>query len=108
MPERKILLTGVSRGLGLAMASELIGRGHVVWGCARDEAALGELRRRWPAPHDLATVDVSRDADVAAWAERAGRQGFVPDLLINNAALVNQNGPLWEISAEEFDRVLAV
>ncbi|HEV3339520.1 MAG TPA: SDR family oxidoreductase [Pirellulales bacterium] len=108
MSKRNILITGVSRGLGLAMAAELIGQGHIVWGCARDEAALAALRKRWPAPHDFATVDVSRDADVAAWAERAGVQEFVPDLMINNAALVNQNARLWEISAAEFDRLLAV
>ena len=108
MRDRKILLTGVSRGLGLAMAGELIERGHVVWGCARDEGALAALRRRWPAPHDFARVDVSRDAEVAAWAEQAARQGYVPDVVINNAALVNHNARLWEISAEEFDRVLAV
>jgi NAD(P)-dependent dehydrogenase (short-subunit alcohol dehydrogenase family) len=45
---------------------------------------------------------------VAAWAERAGREEFVPDLLLNNAALVNRNARLWEIPAEEFDRLLAV
>jgi NAD(P)-dependent dehydrogenase (short-subunit alcohol dehydrogenase family) len=90
------------------MVAEFIERGHAVWGCARDEGALRSLRRRWAAPHDFATVDVSRDAEVAAWAERASRQDFVPDLLINNAALVNHNARLWEISSEEFDRVLAV
>ncbi|HWB10707.1 MAG TPA: SDR family NAD(P)-dependent oxidoreductase [Pirellulales bacterium] len=108
MPHRRILLTGVSRGLGLAMAAEFIERGHVVWGCARDEGALAAMRRRWPAPHDFARVDVSQDREVAAWAERARGQDFVPDLLLNNAALVNQNARLWEISAEEFDHLLAV
>lgn len=90
------------------MATAFIEQGHTVWGCARDEAALTELRRRWPAPHDFASVDVASDANVSAWADRARQQDFVPDLLINNAALVNHNARLWEISAEEFDRVMAV
>jgi NAD(P)-dependent dehydrogenase (short-subunit alcohol dehydrogenase family) len=31
-----------------------------------------------------------------------------PDLLINNAALMNTPAPLWEVPAEEFDRLIAV
>ncbi|HET6884236.1 MAG TPA: SDR family oxidoreductase [Pirellulales bacterium] len=106
--QRKILLTGVSRGLGLAMAARFIDGGHIVWGCARDEAALGKLRRRWPAPHRFDAVDVSREGDVKRWAKEAEKQAFVPDLLINNAALVNRNRRLWEVPAEEFDQLLAV
>jgi NAD(P)-dependent dehydrogenase (short-subunit alcohol dehydrogenase family) len=108
MPTRRIVLTGVSRGLGLAMATAFIEQGHTVWGCTRDGATLADLRRRWPAPHDFAAVDVSSDANVAAWADRARQQEFVPDLLINNAALINHNARLWEIPAEEFDRLVAV
>ena len=108
MPTRNILITGVSRGLGLAMAAGCIQHGHVVWGCARDQAALDELQRRWPAPHHFEAVDVSRDADAARWAAEAARQKFVPDLLVNNAALVNRNARLWEVAADELDRLLAV
>ena len=31
-----------------------------------------------------------------------------PDLLINNAALINRNAALWQVSAEEFSRVIDV
>lgn len=105
---RNVLITGVSRGLGLAMTTALIEQGHVVWGCARDEAALKTLGQRWPSPHHFAAVDVASDAEVAAWADCARRQGFVPDLLINNAASINRNARLWELSAVELDRVLAI
>lgn len=108
MVQRNILLTGVSRGLGLAMATAFIERGHTVWGCARDVSALTELRRRWSAPHNFSAVDVAREADVAAWADQARQKEFLPDLLINNAAVVNENARLWEISAEQFDRLLAI
>lgn len=103
-----ILITGVSRGLGRAMTSGFIKAGHIVWGCARDQVALDELGGRWPSPHQFAKVDTSRDADIARWAAEAQRQNFVPDLLINNAALVNKNARLWEVSADEFDRLMAV
>jgi NAD(P)-dependent dehydrogenase (short-subunit alcohol dehydrogenase family) len=105
---KSILITGISRGLGLAMAEGFIGRGHTVWGCGRSAKAVDERRRRWPAPHQFDMVDVSRDEEVRAWAQRAKTVGFVPDLLLNNAALVNHNAPLWDVSADEFDQVIAV
>lgn len=105
---KNILITGVSRGLGRAMAAGFIARGHRIWGCARNAQAIDELRRQWPAPHAFEIVDVSSDEQVKTWADKAAAAGFVPDLLLNNAALVNRNAPLWEISAEEFDRLLAV
>jgi NAD(P)-dependent dehydrogenase (short-subunit alcohol dehydrogenase family) len=31
-----------------------------------------------------------------------------PDLLLNNAAVINRNAPLWEVSAGEFERVIDI
>ena len=45
-----------------------IARGHVVFGCARSAEAIAGLRRRYPAPHGFATVDVVRDDEVRAVA----------------------------------------
>jgi NAD(P)-dependent dehydrogenase (short-subunit alcohol dehydrogenase family) len=107
--QRIIILTGVSRGLGRALAGQFIARGHTVWGCGRSAAAITELQRAHPAPHDWDVVDVADDAAVMAWAKRllgAGR--VVPDLLINNAALMNPVAPLWQISAADFDALVDV
>jgi NAD(P)-dependent dehydrogenase (short-subunit alcohol dehydrogenase family) len=30
----------------------------------------------------------------------------VPDIIINNAGMINQNAPLWQVPADEFDRLL--
>ena len=105
---KQILITGVSRGLGRALAEGFIARGHCVWGCARNAQAVEELRRRYPAPHGFEQVDVSRDAEVQAWAAKAAAAGFVPDLIVNNAAVVNRNAPLWEITAAEFDELIGI
>jgi NAD(P)-dependent dehydrogenase (short-subunit alcohol dehydrogenase family) len=40
-------------------------------------------------------------------AELLERHG-APDLLLNNAALINHNNPIWEISAREFSEVIDV
>lgn len=105
---RQIVLTGVSRGLGLSLAEGFVAEGHVVHGCARSANAIAQLRERWASPHSFEALDVSNDAEVAAWAMRLRERDVVPDLVVNNAALVNRNARLWEISADEFDAVLAV
>src|SRR5436853_4613022 len=64
-----IVLTGASRGLGLAMAEGFIASGHVVAGCTRSSEATERLGSRWPAPHRFDAVDVADDAAVAGWAK---------------------------------------
>ncbi len=105
---KQIVVTGVSRGLGLAMVAEFIERGHVVHGCARSRSTMAELTRRWTAPHSFRAVDVAADEQVRDWAEKLLAEAGPPDLLINNAAIINQTAPLWEVPADEFDRVIDI
>jgi NAD(P)-dependent dehydrogenase (short-subunit alcohol dehydrogenase family) len=82
--------------------------GHTVYGCSRSPATVAQLTRRFPAPHDFQTVDVAQDEAVARWAERLLSAGAVPDLLLNNAALINANARLWEVPPDEFSTVIDV
>lgn len=108
MDDKVILITGVSRGLGRAMAEEFIRLGHIVIGCGRSEQDIAQLQRRFKAPHDFSVVDVADDAQVAAWANRVLATHTAPDLLLNNAALINRNAPLWKVPAQEFSDVIDV
>src|SRR5437879_1216769 len=103
---KHVVITGVTRGLGLALAERLIRLGHVVLGCGRTRAAVEELRKAHRTPHDFAAVDVADEGEVKRWAERLLGAYPAPDLLVNNAALINPNAPLWEIVGEEFGRVI--
>src|SRR5471030_3169310 len=103
-----ILLTGVSRGLGRALTEEFIRLGHTVIGCGRSEKEIAQLSKQFPASNDFAVVDVSSDGQVAAWAKRVLRSHAAPDLLLNNAALINRNARLWLVPAQEFSDVIDV
>lgn len=103
---RLIVITGVTRGLGRAMAEEFIRLGHTVLGCGRSRATLEELRRRFPTQHDFAEVDVASDVQVKTWATCLMRTFGPPDLLLNNAGVINRNAPLWKVPAAEFDAVI--
>jgi len=105
---RLIVITGVSRGLGRAMALGFAARGHRVVGCARSAEALSDLGRELGGNHVLQTVDVTDEGEVAAWARSVLDGPGVPDLLVNGAALINRNAPLWEVTGEEFGDVVDV
>ena len=105
---RLVLITGVSRGLGRAMAEEFIQLGHTVVGCARSAESIRKLASRFGSPHDFQALDVAADEQVKAWAERILRSHGPPDLLLNNAGIINRNAPLWQVSAAEFDAVVDV
>lgn len=106
--KRRVLITGVSRGLGHAMALEFARRGHTVIGCARDSKAIAALRKSLGKPHRFDIVDVADDAAVHAWATAVLASHGAPELLLNNAGIINGNAPLWEVPAAEFDAVVDI
>ncbi len=109
MSARKIVvITGVSHGLGRAMTGEFVRRGHTVLGCARSEKAIDELRRTFGKPHDFQGVDVSSDDAVKSWASLCLKSHGIPDIIINNAGIINKNAPLWKVSAREFGQVIDI
>lgn len=105
---RTVLITGVTKGLGEAMVAKFTSLGHRVIGCGRSAPAIESLRGRHAAPHRFDVLDVSSDNDVASWAKCVLAEIGPPDLLLNNAAIVNRNAPLWEVPVEEFGRVIDI
>jgi NAD(P)-dependent dehydrogenase (short-subunit alcohol dehydrogenase family) len=105
---KTILITGVTRGLGRAMAEEFIRLGHIVLGCGRGQNEIAHLKNEFGPPHNFTVVNVAADEQVKAWAERILQSHGVPDFLVNNAALINRNAPLWAVPAREFSDVIDV
>lgn len=105
----KIVITGVTRGLGRAMAEWYIAHGHQVAGCGRSGQEIFDLRFEHPAPHEFSPLDVTNAVKVAIWAERVlGVFQGPPDLLINNAAVMNDPAPLWEVPGEKFAQLMQI
>ena len=109
MPGGKlVVITGATRGLGRAMVAEFVKLGHTVLGCGRSGKEIDQLRKTYGAPHDFYLVDVSSDSAVKSWASLVLTSHGAPDLLINNAGVINPNARLWEIEARQFDEVMNV
>lgn len=103
-----VVLTGVTRGLGRAMTNGFIQAGCRVAGCGRSADRIAELQDEHGSPHRFAVVDVRDDAAVQSWASEVLAECGPPDLLINNAALINRNAALWDVPAGEFSDVVDV
>ena len=105
---RVVVITGVGRGLGRAMAKEFVAQGHHVAGCSRDEKKLLSLAKELGGPNIFSQLNVADDLSVQQWAVKVIKEMGAPDLLLNNAAVINKNRFLWDLSAEEFDQVVDV
>jgi NAD(P)-dependent dehydrogenase (short-subunit alcohol dehydrogenase family) len=104
----QIVITGATRGLGRAMTAKFVALGHTVHGCGRSASHVEQLRTAHPAPSDFAVVDVTDRTAVEIWAKDLVARHGAPDLLLNNAALINANATLWQVPADEFDRIVDV
>jgi len=90
------VVTGASRGIGLALVQELAAGGWQVFAGVRDPASAGELskasRASSPGAIDLLPLDVARDESVLAAAAEVARRGMVVDVLVNNAGVFPEEG----------------
>ncbi len=102
-----IVITGVTKGLGKALCEGFIEIGHQVIGCGRSVNEIEKLKQLYPN-HDFDVVDISNNYQVQTWSNRIINRWGSPDFLINNAAIINQPLPLWEISEEEFVKLIDI
>ncbi|XP_068653120.1 NADPH-dependent pterin aldehyde reductase [Aristolochia californica] len=113
---KNVLITGVSKGLGRALALELAKRGHTVIGCARSEEKIATLsselsqtqQKTDPSPHLVLKADVRSDSSIAELARLVMEAKGVPDIIVNNAGAINANNKIWEVPVEEFDSVIDI
>ena len=94
----KAIVTGHTRGLGAAIAGELMGRGVAVLGLARAKA--GELAGRYPGLLQEIELDLSDTAALGALLAGPALARYLSGcgtaLLVNNAGVVSPVGPLHE------------
>jgi len=90
------------------MILALSNRGWTVTGCSRSEEHLKSLKSELPDSVLLRSVDVTNDKAVESFAHEVCSEVGTPDLLLNNAGVINRNAPLKELSSEEISHVLEV
>ena len=92
-PQHLYIVTGASRGLGRAIAEQLLQAGHVVLGISRQAPAAPPGLEQWPC--DLADP-MPIAARLLAWLESLDARQYAGAALINNAALLVEPRPLCD------------
>jgi len=93
--DKRVVVTGGSRGLGLGLVEALAGRGARAWVVARDAGALDAVRAR------LGVETISADVTDAAAAKRILSE-IRPEILVLNAGATPPMGPINQLSWEDF------
>lgn len=105
---RTALVTGGSRGIGLAIADAFAAEGCALWLNARDPVRLEAAARDLAARHGVSVrahaADVCDEQAVAAMAAAVTADG-APDILVNNAGIHVANAFL-DYSFTDFRRVI--
>lgn len=105
---RVALITGGSRGLGLALAREFVRQGAKVAICARDEAELEKARRELEQLDGVVfavPADITDPQQVERVVARVREEFGEIDVLVNNAG-VTDVGPLESMTVDDFDQSL--
>ncbi|MBL64205.1 MAG: oxidoreductase [Opitutae bacterium] len=106
--QKVVCVTGCARGLGRALSHSFANRGWTVTGCSRSKKDLALLTEKLPSPHLFRSVDVTDDQGVQNFAQEVLDELGPPDLLLNNAGVINRNAPLTDLSDDEVSHVLNV
>ena len=100
------IVTGVSRGLGEALAAELLGRGAMVVGVGRSRSARHQSDRYRHVACDLAHPAVVAAAVLPALRDLALDKPSAVTL-INNAAVATPVGLIGRLDAAEIESAIA-
>jgi NAD(P)-dependent dehydrogenase (short-subunit alcohol dehydrogenase family) len=108
---RVALVTGASRGIGLAVAERLAERGASICGLDLPGSPMDDARSV-AERHGQRFLPLAGDvADVASWTDAGARisEAFGRlDILVNNAGVSGFIGPLNDYPEADFDQVMAV
>lgn len=95
------VVTGVSRGIGEALATRLRGAGYEVAGCARAESCDVDINL-------YESCDISDPKAVERFAKRVSDQFGSVDLLIHNAGILGPRARLEAIEPDSWQAVIDV
>ncbi|MFI0738820.1 SDR family NAD(P)-dependent oxidoreductase [Streptomyces sp. NPDC021100] len=108
-PAPTALIIGASRGLGHAMAAELVRRGWNVTGTVRDTAArtpLHELADRSDGRVTIEHLDVNEPGHLPPLHERLAERDRLDLLFVNAGTAGHEPTPIGEVTTDAFVEVM--
>jgi 3-oxoacyl-[acyl-carrier protein] reductase len=106
LASKTALVTGAARGIGFAIASRLASEGARVAVLDLDSAAAASAAKKIDGGALALTADVTKSAEVEAAVRRVMDAWGRLDILVNNAGITGRSFPIWELSEEDWRRVI--
>lgn len=111
LAERTVVVTGAGSGIGREMTLEALRRRARVVALDRDRDALEATAGRArdiSAAIETIVIDVTDREQVFRLPDRIGATVGEPDILINNAGIIQPFVPLWDLTMDQLDKVMEV
>lgn len=87
LQHKNVILTGVSSGLGKAIAVALIKKGATVYGVARNRAKLTTIQSELGEKFHPVNIDITNKTTLKKWVKTMFNNNTFADVLINNAGI---------------------
>lgn len=100
-----VIITGASKGIGIALTRELASRGIKVIAVARGEGHLKQLQTEFPEKIHFVSADVSTKEGRSEIVKTAASYGKI-DYVVNNAAIITPVANLENVQEEEITKIL--
>jgi len=108
LDKKTALITGAARGIGLAIASRLAAGGARVAVLDLDGGAAEAAAAKVGSGAMAIAADVTKASEVEAAVSRIVQTWGRLDILVNNAGITGRSFPIWELSDEDWRRVIDV
>ena len=102
------IVTGGTRGIGLAIAQELLNQHAKVVICARKQEGLDRVKEMLKAGDDLLTcvAHIAKEDDVNALVDAAVQKYSAVDILINNVGMNLMTGSLVDVELSAWQKII--
>lgn len=105
--QKKAIITGASSGIGAAFSRAVVAKGGIVYGIARREDRLKQLKDELGDNFHPVVLDITDEPKVSAWIDKTFTGDNQPDVLINNAGL-GKFGEIDELSLDDWHNMMNV
>ncbi|UGB28873.1 SDR family oxidoreductase [Metabacillus sp. B2-18] len=109
----KLFITGANRGLGLALTTEAVKRGHTVFAGVRNPQkqsdAINHLCSIFPNKVQLLQLDVADESTCQEAAEKLRAENISLNVIINNAGILDERSKtIKEIDIEKVEQTFNI
>jgi NAD(P)-dependent dehydrogenase (short-subunit alcohol dehydrogenase family) len=110
MAEKIAIVTGAGKGIGRAIAVELLEAGFFTALCSRSQESAASLEAEissFAGNFMISSVDISIEEEIERFISSVAEKNGRIDVLINNAGVV-YTGPVEKTDTEQWDEMMAV